>query len=68
MSPAAIYTSPVASTDSPKVAAAPVKGPALCIGSPSTATDGSYQSLITRLEETRNVDKQMLDRLVDGGM
>ena len=69
MSPAAIYAPPVLSTDSQKVVAAvPVKGPALCIGSPATATDGRYQTLVTRLEETRNVDKQMLDRLLDGGM
>lgn len=69
MSPAAIYAAPIASIDSQKAAAAvTVKGPALCIGSPATATDGRYQTLVTRLEETRNVDKQMLDRLLDGGM
>lgn len=67
MSPAAIYTAPVATTESQKVlAAVPVKGPALCIGSPATAADGRYQNLITELEETRNVDKHMLDRLLDG--
>lgn len=69
MSPAAIYSAPVATTDSQKVVAAvPVKGPALCIGSPATATDGKYQALVKGLEETRNVEKQMLDRLLDGGM
>ena len=69
MSPAAIYTPPVASTESQKVlAAVPVKGPALCIGSPAAAADGRYQTVITQLEETRNVDKYMLDRLLDGGV
>ncbi|GJE84111.1 CIAPIN1 domain-containing protein [Phanerochaete sordida] len=65
MSPAAIYTPPVA--ESQKVlAAVPVKGPALCIGSPATAADGRYQTVITQLEGNRNVDKYMLDRLLDG--
>lgn len=69
MSPAAIYTAPVTTTDSHKVVAAvPVKGPALCIGSPATASDGKYQALVQSLEDTRNVEKQMLDRLLDGGM
>ncbi|KXN87929.1 Fe-S cluster assembly protein DRE2 [Leucoagaricus sp. SymC.cos] len=42
-----------------------VKGPALAIGTLSTAQDGKYQSLISDLESTRRVDRQMLDRLVD---
>jgi len=46
---------------------ATVKGPALAIGSLSTAEDGKYQSLISELETTRNVHRQMLDRLVDNG-
>ncbi|KAJ6510073.1 cytokine-induced anti-apoptosis inhibitor 1, Fe-S biogenesis-domain-containing protein [Mycena vitilis] len=50
----------------PTVAAVPSKGPALAIGSLSTAQDGKYQSLISDLESSRRVDKQMLDRLVDG--
>lgn len=49
------------------VAAVPVKGPALAIGSPATAEDGRYQSLITSLQETRQVEKYMVDRLLDGG-
>ncbi|KAJ7716638.1 cytokine-induced anti-apoptosis inhibitor 1, Fe-S biogenesis-domain-containing protein, partial [Mycena olivaceomarginata] len=44
----------------------PSKGPALAIGSLSTAQDGKYQSLISDLESSRTVHKQMLDRLVDG--
>ncbi|KAH8830649.1 cytokine-induced anti-apoptosis inhibitor 1, Fe-S biogenesis-domain-containing protein [Flagelloscypha sp. PMI_526] len=43
-----------------------VEGPALVIGSLSTASDGSYQALIQDLEHTRPVDRQLLDRLVDG--
>ncbi|KAJ6539078.1 cytokine-induced anti-apoptosis inhibitor 1, Fe-S biogenesis-domain-containing protein [Mycena capillaripes] len=51
---------------SPAIAAVPSKGPALVIGSLSMAQDGKYQSLISDLESSRKVDKQMLDRLVDG--
>ncbi|KAJ7047644.1 DUF689-domain-containing protein [Mycena alexandri] len=59
--------SPAFHTDSsPTPAAAPSKGPALAIGSLSTAQDGRYQSLVSDLESSRKVDKQMLDRLVDG--
>jgi len=42
------------------------KGPALAIGSLTTAQDGKYQSLITDLEETREVERQMVYRLLDG--
>lgn len=46
-------------------------GPALVIGSPSTAQDGTYPSLINELErDTANVsevEKQMVDRILDGG-
>ena len=45
----------------------PVKAPALAIGSLSTAQDGKYQSLISELEGTRQVEKQLLDRLIDQG-
>ncbi|KAF8901662.1 cytokine-induced anti-apoptosis inhibitor 1, Fe-S biogenesis-domain-containing protein [Gymnopilus junonius] len=41
------------------------KGAALVIGSLSTAEDGKYQALISDLEPTRHVDKQLLDRIVD---
>ncbi|KAJ7904235.1 Fe-S cluster assembly protein DRE2 [Mycena olivaceomarginata] len=50
----------------PTTAATLSKGPALAIGSLSTAQDGKYQSLISDLESSRTVHKQMLDRLVDG--
>jgi len=67
MSPTAIFAAPVISTDSQKViTAVPTKGVALVIGSPTTATEGKYQSLITGLEKTRAVERQMLDRLLDG--
>jgi len=36
------------------------------VGSLSTAGDGKYQSLISQLEATRQVDRLLLDRLVDG--
>jgi anamorsin len=54
-------------TDQPVLAAVPAKGSALAIGSPHTAQEGKYQTLITELEATRNVDRQMVDRVVDGG-
>ncbi|KAJ7068019.1 cytokine-induced anti-apoptosis inhibitor 1, Fe-S biogenesis-domain-containing protein [Mycena amicta] len=54
--------SPVVHTPAPT----PAKGAALAIGSLSTAQDGQYQRLIEDLESTRKVDRQMLDRLVDG--
>jgi len=45
-------------------------GPALVIGSPSTAQDGTYQSLISELEKAsgnaNEVEKQMVDRILDG--
>ncbi|KAF7301515.1 Fe-S cluster assembly protein DRE2 [Mycena indigotica] len=55
--------SPVALNDAPPP---PAKGSALAIGSLATAQDGKYQGLIADLEATRKVDRQMLDRLVDG--
>lgn len=48
--------------------AVPATGPALAIGSPATAQDGKYQSLITSLEHSREVERHMVDRLLDGGM
>ncbi|KAJ6516174.1 cytokine-induced anti-apoptosis inhibitor 1, Fe-S biogenesis-domain-containing protein [Mycena sanguinolenta] len=50
----------------PTAAPTPSKGPALAIGSLSTAQDGKYQSLIADLESSRTVHKQILDRIVDG--
>ncbi|KAH9966043.1 cytokine-induced anti-apoptosis inhibitor 1, Fe-S biogenesis-domain-containing protein [Russula dissimulans] len=41
------------------------KGPALVIGSLSTARDGKYQHVVSELEATREVERQMLDRLLD---
>lgn len=64
MSPIAVYDYAPSSTS----VATPSKGPALAIGSPSTARDGQYQTLVTELEASRDVEKQMLDRVVDGGM
>lgn len=43
------------------------KGPALVIGSLSTAQDGKYQRVVSELEATRQVERQMLDRLLDQG-
>ncbi|KAK0190744.1 cytokine-induced anti-apoptosis inhibitor 1, Fe-S biogenesis-domain-containing protein [Armillaria mellea] len=60
MSPTAVYSAYV------PPATTPIKGPALAIGSPSTALDGQYQSMVTDLEASRKVDRQMLDRIVDG--
>ncbi|OBZ70006.1 Fe-S cluster assembly protein DRE2 [Grifola frondosa] len=65
MAPSAVFISPLPSQDQHKLAAAPMKGPALAIGCPATAQDGKYQSLISSLEQTRQVEKQMVDRLLD---
>jgi len=62
MSPTAVY----ASSDSVVVAPVSSKGHALAIGSLATAQDGKYQSLISSLEGNRQVDRQVLDRLMDG--
>lgn len=64
MSPSAIYAAPLSQATQIKPT---VKGPALAIGSLRTAEDGKYQSLIKELEETRKVEKHLLDRLLDGG-
>ncbi|EMD40815.1 hypothetical protein CERSUDRAFT_111400 [Gelatoporia subvermispora B] len=67
MAPTAIYLPSATAQEQQKViAAVPVKGPALAIGSPATAQDGSYQSIISTLEETRRVERHMVDRLLDG--
>ena len=42
--------------------------PALAIGSLSTAQNGKYQSLISGLEGTCQVEKQLLDRIIDQGI
>lgn len=60
MSPTALHESSAPSSN-------PAKPPALAIGSLSTAQDGKYQTLISDLEGTRQVEKQLLDRLIDQG-
>ncbi|KAI0375539.1 DUF689-domain-containing protein [Pilatotrama ljubarskyi] len=71
MAPSAVYYAPqpaqAQAQEKPVLAAAvPAKGPALAIGSPATAQDGKYQSLITSLEQSRKVERHMVDRLLDG--
>lgn len=39
----------------------------LVIGSPATAQDGSYQDSILKASSSMNVDKQMVDRILDEG-
>ncbi|RDB23186.1 Fe-S cluster assembly protein DRE2 [Hypsizygus marmoreus] len=65
MSPTAITVSSIDLSYVPS-AAPHLKGPALAVGSLSTAQDGQYQALISELEATRYVDRLLLDRLVDG--
>ncbi|KAI0251308.1 cytokine-induced anti-apoptosis inhibitor 1, Fe-S biogenesis-domain-containing protein [Lactifluus subvellereus] len=60
MAPVAIH--PVIDNSTASVQA---KGPALVIGSLSTAQDGKYQRLVSELEATRPVERQILDRLLD---
>jgi hypothetical protein len=54
-------------SDDVSTVSAPAKGPALVIGSLSTARDGKYQRIVSELEATRQVERQMLDRLLDRG-
>jgi hypothetical protein len=61
MSPTAVETVPGVTP-----AAVPSKGLSLVIGSLSTAQDGKYQTIISDLESSRTVERQLLDRLVDG--
>jgi hypothetical protein len=65
----AIYSLPISSSGptTEGVAAISAKERALTIGSLVTAEDGKYQALIASLEKNRVVERQMLDRLVDGG-
>ncbi|KZV76085.1 DUF689-domain-containing protein [Peniophora sp. CONT] len=65
MAPVAVYDSPILPTDA---SAKKASGIALTIGSLSTAQDGQYQRLVSELENEggRSVERQMLDRLVDG--
>ncbi|TDL29419.1 DUF689-domain-containing protein [Rickenella mellea] len=63
MAPTALYsTAPAATAFSMTT---PAKGAALVIGSPSTAQSGQYQALVSELESSRSVDRQMVDRLLD---
>ena len=68
MAPVALETLPVVVLKDNDVAAPAVKAPALVIGSLSSAQDGSYQRIVSDLEATRRVERQMVDRLLDGGM
>ena len=45
-----------------------LKAPALVLGTPASAQEGTYQRLIEELEKSRVVEKMMVDRLVEGGM
>ncbi|KAI9448129.1 cytokine-induced anti-apoptosis inhibitor 1, Fe-S biogenesis-domain-containing protein [Lactarius indigo] len=65
MAPVAIYPSSPGANIFKSTTHASVKGPALVIGSLSTAQDGKYQHVVSELEVTRQVERQMLDRLLD---
>jgi len=67
MSPTAVLPQ-ISNEPNGQATMASVKGPALTIGTLSTAQDGKYQSLVSELGATRRVDRQLLDRLVDEGM
>ncbi|KAJ8523012.1 hypothetical protein ONZ45_g545 [Pleurotus djamor] len=65
MAPAAVY--PVQTSAPAQSSASSPSGFVLAIGSPSSARNGTYQSLVTLLESEKGaVEKQMIDRLVDG--
>jgi len=64
---APVATHPPSDDISRSTVSAPEKGPALVIGSLSTAQDGKYQRIVSELEAIRQVERQMLDRLLDRG-
>ncbi|KAH8118373.1 DUF689-domain-containing protein [Phellopilus nigrolimitatus] len=66
MAPVATETSPMSVFTTAASPAPTLKAPALVVGSPSSAQDGSYQKLISDLELTRSVERLMVDRLVEG--
>jgi hypothetical protein len=74
MSPIAIELDqdPPTTLQSQKQSVVGSPGPILVIGSPSTAQDGTYPDLINQLEtdsvDVTEVEKQMVDRILDGGM
>jgi hypothetical protein len=72
MSPVAVQlTQDLLTASNPqKQPVAGVSGPALVIGSPSTAQDGTYPGLISELgrDSASEVERQMVDRILDGGM
>jgi len=65
MSPTAVYAQSESTAPTSFSLPAHSKGSALVIGSLSTAENGKYQALISELEPSRQVDKQLLDRIVD---
>ena len=46
----------------------PVLSTALVVGSLSTAQNGQYQFIISNITDAFNVERQLVDRLLDGGM
>jgi len=67
MASTAVYSSSVIAQE-PDVGTAPSpKALALVVGSLTTAQDGIYQSLIRDLETSSTVERQLIDRLMDGG-
>jgi hypothetical protein len=42
------------------------KGPVVVVASPATAQDGQYQAVVSGLGQVE-MDRQMVDRLLDGG-
>jgi hypothetical protein len=67
MSPTLVSSS-TTTTDSTAVKLTSSMGPSLIIGSPATAQDGQYQSLIASFGDRKDVERQMFDRVLDGGM
>jgi hypothetical protein len=71
---AALSTRPTNLTHTTTTMTAP-SGPALVVGSLGTAQDGRYQNLITELAQSEDlrslgsgaVERQILDRILDGG-
>ena len=75
MSPVAvelIQDLPTTSHQQKRLVVVTASGLTLVIGSPLTAQDGTYPSLISELErdpaDAGEVERQMLDRVLDGGV
>ena len=67
MASTAVYPSAIIAQDPDAHSAGTSEVLSLVVGSLTTAQDGVYQSLIRDLETSSTVERQLIDRLMDGG-